>query len=201
MMRIDSETYKVKEINCHKTKTLKTQIVLATSLRKNGYHIIRLTHKEYGNTKKWNTYTVSRSGVVFQHYNEKYYTDFLGIENADKQSISIVIENMGCLFKTHEGKYINWLNEICDEKDVVMREWLGYSYWERFNNDQIKNVVQLCKQLCDKYDIPKTCVDFRNYHKDILKFKGIVFKSNYVEDCSDINPLFDIPGFNEMLSK
>jgi hypothetical protein len=53
--------------------------------------------------------------------------------------------------------------------------------------------------LCDMHGIPKKCVEFHHYHKDIIKYKGIVFRSNYIEDCSDINPLFDIEMFNEML--
>jgi len=109
-MQIDKTTYKIKEVNRYRTQIAKTQIVLATSLRKDNYHIKRLLHKDFGKTKKWNTYTISRDGVVYQHYDDKYHTDFLGVKEVDKQSISIVLENMGCLFQTSESKYINWLN-------------------------------------------------------------------------------------------
>ena len=199
-MQIDSTTYEIKEINRYKTQSVKVQIVLATSLRKDGYHITRLFHKEFGKTKRWNTYTVSREGIIYQHYDNKFHTDFLGIKEADKQSISIVMENMGCLFQTPTGKYINWLNEICDEKNVITKNWLGYSYWEQFPEKQLENIVSLCKNLCNEHNIPKVCIDFHNYHKDTIKFRGIVFRSNYIEDSSDINPLFDISKFNEMLS-
>src|ERR1035437_2581816 len=199
MMQIDDITYLVKDVNRYKTQTVKTQIVLATSLRKNNYHITRLLHKEYGKTKKWNTYTISRDGIVFQHYTNNFHSDFLGIKEADKQSISIVIENMGSLFKTPTGKYINWLNEVCDENNIITKNWLGYNYWEKFTTEQIKSVVLLCKQLCEEHNIPKNCIDFHHYHKETLKFRGIVFRSNYIEDSSDINPLFDIQKFNEML--
>jgi len=199
-MQIDNTTYGIKEINRYKTQNVKTQIVLATSLRKNNYHITRLLHKEYGKTKKWNTYTISRDGIIYQHYENKFHSDFLGIKEADKQSISIVIENMGCLFKTPAGKYINWLNEICDENNVIIKNWLGYSYWEKFTEEQIKSIVLLCKQLCEEHNIPKNCMDFHHFHKETVKFRGIVFRSNYIEDSSDINPLFDILKFNEMLN-
>jgi len=200
MIEIDNFTYCIKETNRYKTQTVKTQIVLATSLRKNSYHITRLLHKEYGKTRKWNTYTISRNGIIFQHYDDKFHTDFLGIKEGDKQSISIVLENMGCLFKTPTGGYINWLNEICDEENVIIKNWLGYSYWEKFNDEQINSLVSLCTNLCKKHNIPKECIDFHHYHKDIVKFKGIVFRSNYIEESSDINPLFDIKKFNEMLT-
>jgi hypothetical protein len=199
MLKIDSETYKVKDINHHKSQSVKTQIVLATSLRKSDYYITRLQHKEYGNTKKWNTFTIARDGTVFQHFDSKFHSDFLGIKEADKKLISIVIENMGALFQAPNGKHINWLNEICDIENVVEKTWLGYSFWEKFTDKQIENVVLLCKLLCVEHGIPNNCIDFHHYNKDVVRYKGILFRSNYIEDSSDINPLFDIPKFNEML--
>jgi len=200
-MQIDKTTYKIKENNWYKTETAKTQIVLATSLRKESYHITRLLHKDFGKTKKWNTYTISRCGTVYQHYDDKYYSDFLGIKEVNKQSISIVLENMGYLFQTSDDNYINWLNEICSKENVCEKNWLGYDYWEIFTNLQLENNVKLCKLLCEKHNIPKICIDFRHYHKDIFKFKGIVFQSNYIENSCDFNPLFDIENFNKLLLK
>ncbi len=198
-MEIDNITYGVKEINHYKTQNVKNQIVLATSLRKGSYHITRLQHKEFGKTKRWNTFTVTRDGVVYQHYNPKFHSDFLGIKEADKQSISIVLENMGSLFQTPSGKHINWLNEICDEENVIEKNYLGYSYWENFTEEQIISTVELCKKLSREFNIPKNCMEFHYFHKDTLKFRGIVFRSNYIQDSSDINPLFDIEKFNAML--
>lgn len=198
-MEVDNITYGVKEINHYKTQNVKNQIVLATSLRKGSYHITRLQHKEFGKTKRWNTFTVTRDGVVYQHYNPKFHSDFLGIKEADKQSISIVLENMGSLFQTPSGKHINWLNEICDEENVIEKNYLGYSYWENFTEEQIISTVELCKKLSKEFNIPKNCMEFHYFHKDTLKFRGIVFRSNYIQDSSDINPLFDIEKFNVML--
>lgn len=195
-MRIDDTTYCIKEINRHKTQIAKTQIILATSLRKDSHHIIRLQHKEYGETKKWNTYTVSRTGEIYQHYDPKFHSDFLGIKDADKKSISIVLENMGCLFAVPNNKYINWLNESCEIENIVEKQWFGYNFWEKFTDEQLESTVMLCRRLCDDFAIPKIVIDFHHYNKDIIKFKGIVFRSNYIEECTDINPLFDIPKFN-----
>ncbi len=198
-MHIDKVSHKVTAENRYKTKTLKTQIVLASSLRKSDNHITRLTHKDYGKTKTWNTYTVSREGEVFQHYDDKYHTDFLGIKIGDKQSISIVLENMGYLFETPEGKYVNWLNEVCDPKNVVKRKYVGYDFWEKIPDEQMECVVLLCREVCEKHNIPRVCIDFQHFHKDTSKFRGIVFRSNYNEDSGDFNPLFNISKFNEML--
>jgi len=198
-MRIDSETYNIPEINRYKTQIAKTQIVLATSLRKDSNHIIRLQHKDYHKTKKWNTYTISRTGEIYQHYDPKFHSDFLGIKDADNKSISIVLENMGCLFEAPGNKYINWINEECDNENVVEKSWLGYRYWEKLYDEQIESTVMLCRRLCDDFNIPRVAIEFNHFHKDIRKFRGIVFRSNHIDECTDINPLFDISKFNEML--
>ena len=140
MMQIDNSTYKVNEINHYKTNSVKTQIVIALSLRKNDHHITRLSHKDFGKTKKWNTYTVSRNGKIYQHYDDKLHSDFLGIKVIDRQSISIVLENMGYLFETNNGEFVNWLNEKCDTNHVVEKSLLGYDYWENIPKLQMKSV-------------------------------------------------------------
>jgi N-acetyl-anhydromuramyl-L-alanine amidase AmpD len=201
MMHIDKETYKISENNRYKTITPKTQIVIGVSLRKENRHIIRLQHTKYYENKNWNTFTISRDGKIYQHYDEKYHTDFLDIKEGDKRSISIVLENMGNLFQMSSRKYINWLNEFCDEKYIIEKEWLGYEYWEKFPNIQIEALISLCNILCKKHGIQKNFIDFNTYHKETYKFKGIVFRSNYIEDSSDINPLLNLIELNKKLNK
>ena len=195
---IDNIEYAISENNRYKVNSVKTQIIVATSLRKKNYHITRLQHKELGNTKKWNTFTINREGKIFQHYDDIYHTDFLDIKVGDKQSISIVLENMGCLFKVDDN-YINWLNEECESNRVAEKKWLGYNYWEIFNDEQIKSLAELCNMLCEKHNIVKEVIGFQHYHKDIHKFKGIAFRCNYVEDSGDINPLFNFTKFTKLI--
>lgn len=201
MMHIEKETYKIDEKNYYKTKTTKTQIVIGVSLRKDNNHITRLKHKEYGKTKRWNTFTISRDGKIYQHYDDNYYTDFIGIKEGDKHSISIVLENMGALYTISNGKHVNSLNEVCDENNVIEKELYGYNYWEIFPDIQIETLITLCKAICQKHKITKKFIEFNHYHNEIHKFKGIVFKGNYIEDSSDITPLFQIPKLQEMLQK
>ena len=198
-MNINKETYKIKQENRYKTKGSKKQIVIGGSLRKNNYHINRLLHKEYGKTKKWNTYSISRNGEIFEHYDPQYYSDFLGIKDADKNSISILLENMGSLVKLPNGDYINWINELCEKEYVVEKNWMGQHYWESFTDAQYDSILQLSEKLCDDFNIPKKVIEFHHYHKDINKFNGIVLRSNYIDDSTDINPLFDLVKFNELL--
>lgn len=198
MIHIDKETYKISSSNRYKTKTTKTQIVIGNSLRKKNYHINRLIHKEYGKTKKWNTYTITREGKIFQHYNPEYYSDFLGIKEADKKSISILLENMGALVK-HNNVYLNWLNETCEPELTIKKKFMGQYYWENITKEQYESLKFLVDFLMKEFKIENKIIDFHHHHKDVLKFKGIVLRSNYIEDSTDINPTLDISKIKELL--
>jgi N-acetyl-anhydromuramyl-L-alanine amidase AmpD len=200
-LEIDNKTYSVNSGNYYQTVIAKNQIVLSSSYRKDNYFTKRLLHKDFGKSKKWNNYTVTREGNIYQHYDDKYHSDFIGVKEGDKQCISIVLENMGCLFKTEDNEYLNSLNEKCNEKYIGAKNWLGCYYWETYSDKQLKSLATLCKGLCKKYNIPAICIEFGHYHKDISKFRGIVFKSNYVENSVNFNPLFDIDKFNKMLKR
>ncbi len=201
MLQIDDKTYWINDFNRYRTQIPKTQIIIGFSLRKDSNHIIRLQHKEFGKTKSWNTFTVCRNGLIYQHYDPKYHTDFIGVKEVDKKSISIVLENMGCLYKTPDNKYINWINEICDNDSVVEKNWYGCNYWEQIPEIQFLNTAKLCVDLCNKYNIPKKCIEFQLYHKDTIKYNGIVFIGNYIDSSSNTNPLFDNDNFNKLINE
>ncbi|MFW6272269.1 MAG: N-acetylmuramoyl-L-alanine amidase, partial [bacterium] len=147
----------------------------------------------------WNMFTISRDGEIYQHFDPKYYSKYIGDKNGNKLAITIVLENMGSLIKLDDDRFVNWLNEPCEKKKVVERKWVGYTYWENIPEIQLKKTAELCSKLCNDFVIPKTCIEFRHYHKDIKKFKGIVFRGNYFDDSGDLNPLFNINKFSEML--
>lgn len=199
-MKINKKTYKIDKQNFYQTKNKKEQIILAGSLRKENYHIKRLQKKEYGKTKKWCTYSISRNGEIYQHYDPQYYSDFMGNKNIDRKSISIVLENMGMVFYDYElNTFLNWVHEECHEDDVFERNWKGSRYWEIYTSEQMDATVELCNYLCNKYDIPLDCLGFNVYHEDTIKFNGIVTRSNYDTDYNDLNPHFDWKLFLDKL--
>jgi len=200
MLEIDKKTYRISSDNYYKSKPKKKQIVIGFSLRKNDNYLKHMQIKEFGKTKKWNTYTITRDGIIYEHYNPNYYTDFLGKKEWDKQSISIILENAGSLIKINETEYINWLNEIFNNDDVINYKWMGQKYWEKIPSNQYYTTLNLCNELCDKLKIEKKIMDFHNYHEDTVKFNGIVFRSNYIENSTDINPTFNIDKFNNWLN-
>jgi hypothetical protein len=191
MIIIDKTTYSTN--NYYPKQFDKKQIVLDFSFRKSNFHIVRLQTKT---NKEWNTYTVSREGLVYQHYDDKFYTDFIDIKENDKISISIVLENMGYLYYNDNTNYYNWLNEKCDKDSLIIKRWLDFKHWENIPNIQIENTALLCNEICDKHGINKSLIDFLHYHEDIKNFNGICFKSNHIYNYPNIHPYFNLESFS-----
>lgn len=195
MLNIDKETYKTVN-GFYKSKYNKTQIILAGSLRKENYHIKRIQYKFGGTSKEWCTYTISRDGNIYEHYYPKYYSDFMLDKEIDKQSISIVLENMGMLFYDYETEsYMNWVQDICDENLVFERKWNGHTYWEKYTEEQHKSTVELCKFLIKEFEIKNDSLGFNVFYDKTKEFEGIVTRSNYIQDHTDLNPSFDFKRF------
>ena len=201
MINIDKETYKKNNTNFYKTsKYKKNQIILAGSLRKKNFHIKRLSKKEGGNSKKWPTFSISREGKIFQHYDPKYYSDFMDNKDIDRHSISIVLENMGVLYYDHASfKYFNWILEECSEENIYEKNWKGYRYWEKYTDQQFNATINLCKFLCEKFKIPLKSLGFNIFINNTSKFSGIVTRSNFDVSYDDLNPSFDFKLFSETL--
>lgn len=186
---IDKKTYKTK--NHYKIKNAKRQIIIGNSLRKNDNHLIRLKNKDLGESKKYPTFTIKRNGKIYQHFNHNNHSDFIGIKEVDTKSITIVLENMGWLRKI-DGVYYNWINEICDEDHVGEKKWMGYTFWHKYTKEQIDSLNKLCDFLCEKHNILKSFIDFHHHHKNIKKYRGVVLKSNHIENSTDTNPFLKL---------
>lgn len=193
---VDRKTHAVRAENYHMNKTKKSQIILAGSNRKGSNNILRLRKKDFGLTKRWPTFTIRRDGKIFQHYDPQYYSDFMDIKEIDKKSISVVLENMGMVyFDFEKGKYINWINEVCEEDNLFEKVWKSGRYWEKYTDKQMVACVNLCAYLCRTYGIKQDCMGHYVFQDDTNAYKGIVTRSNYNSDFSDVNPSFDFKRF------
>jgi hypothetical protein len=197
-MKIDKDTYKTHKY--YRQKHDKTQIILGGSLRKDNLHIKRFETKDGGKAKEGSTFSIDREGNIFQHFDPKYYSDFMDDKDIDRKSISIILENMGMLFYDFEsGKYLNWIHDECPDELKYERKWNGHTYWEHYSREQYNSTVNLCKFLINEFDIELDCLGFNVYYEDTLKYEGIVTRSNYNSDYSDLNPSFDFKEFLEDL--
>lgn len=186
--------------NYHKGKKKKQQIIIGNSLRFDDNHIYRLKNKDFGKSYKWPTFTIKRNGLIYQHFNDSYYSDFIGKKDVDSISISILLENMGWLRRV-DGVFYNWINEpIEHENEVGKKKWQGYDYWQKYPIEQIDQLKNLLLFLCDKHEIHKSVIGFHHYHKAIKNYEGVVLRSNHIDKSTDSNPFLDLDDLGKFMN-
>lgn len=201
MIDINKTDYRCNDKNYIKKKYDKKQILLGGSLRKGNNHYIRMSNKENGESKNWCTYSIDRDGNILQHFDPKYYSSFMKDNMIDKKSISIVLNNMGMLkYDGNSDKYINWIHEECDFSLVYEKRWNSGLYWEKYSEKQIDSLIELCDYLIEEFNIKRDCIGNNVKYSDTIKFNGIVCRSNYDMDYTDLNPSFNFEYFMKKLN-
>jgi hypothetical protein len=181
---------------------IKSQIILTDSSRAESNGIINIENKHYVSEKPYPTFTISRSGEIYQHYNPKYFTYFFSFDDYDKKSIVISLENMNWLrYDNTTDTYRNWANEICLDTNVHEREWRNYRYWESYTQQQIDACNELCIHLCKKYKIPMDTIGHNSIDAYAPNYNGIVSRSNYAHEFTDLNPSFDWNYLIDVINK
>lgn len=197
---IDFNTYQLTENNYHTEIYDKKQIVIGNTNRRDMLHYASWIYRLNGKNKKTAAFTVTKEGVIYQHYDPKYYSDFLGQES-DKITISIVLENLGWFRKDSvNNKYIDWLGNYHKKQDeeVLMKRWRNHLYWDIYTNEQLISLKKLVIQLCDTYNINKRSIGCNVFNQDTDLFNGITFRSNYYQELTDVNPSFSFELLNDL---
>ena len=200
-MVIDQETYKLPETNYYSTEFKKRQIVLGNSFSESHKHIKGWLNRMGGEYKKTSMFTIDRKGNTFQHFTPDNYSDFTNNKAVDKKIISITIENQGWLQKDLlKDTYFDWVGNIYKRKvKVIEKRWRGFNYWDPYTAKQLKSCVELINYLCEEYNIPKKCVGHNTYIDGVEFFEGIVYKSNYYKESTDLSPAWDYKKMKDKL--
>ncbi len=199
-MVLDSETYILSEDNYYKTKNKKTQIVIGHTFSNDMSFFNGWKNRLNGKFKKTSPFTIDTNGNVYNHYSPKHHSDFIGFDPYDLKSIPILLVNEGWLIKdVINNQYIDWIGNIYDREDkVVERRWRSHTYWAPYTEKQIKSLVTLVDYLCDEFDIEKKVVEHNTQVYDIDKFEGVVFKSNYNKNTTDLSPAWNYNVFKQL---
>ena len=200
-MLIDNEKYILDENNFYPTEFEKRQIVLANTFSEKDNHIKGWKKRISGEYKKTSPFTVFRNGDIAQHYDSTKYSDFLGSKSVDKKVIVILLENQGWLEKDLlKDSYFNWVGNIYKRrKSVYEKRWRGFTYWDSYTSKQITSTVELVKHLCELHNIPKKCVGHNTFIDGVEYFEGVVYRSNYYKESTDLNPSWDFKKFKELI--
>ena len=188
-MLIDDTTYKLGVNNYNQIKTNKKLIVLGNTHTVNMNHYIGWGFRFGGKYKNTAHYTILVDGTVYNHYDTDYYSDVFNIPSLDKQSIFILLENVGVLTKSkNNNEYYTWIGDIYNGVDIIDKKWRSEKYWASYSDSQLKSAIDLCDELCVKHSIPKLVVP-HNIKLDNLKdYSGILYKSNINTKYLDITP-------------
>lgn len=191
-MEIDTNTYVLNHNNYIKKVFEKTQIVIGNTGRKDMRHFDSWSYRWNGRYTKTTTFTINVDGMIYQHYDPKYYSDFIGVEQ-DRCNISVGLVNPGWLKLIESDKYVDWLGHVYTEDDgVYEKSWRGYKYWLKYSEKQIKSLNSLLPYLCDIYNIEENIIETNVYDENVDIFKGVVFRSNYSRVFTDVSPAFNI---------
>jgi len=157
-------------------------------------HYAEWLYRLNGKNKKTATFTINKEGKIYQHYEPKFYSSFINNQQ-DKASISIILENIGWLRKDGiSNKYVDWLgNEYRkNDEDVLHKRWRNYNYWDSYTEKQFESLEFLVTKLCQEYEISKNFIGHNVYDENVDLYKGIVFRSNYYQETTDVSPAFDM---------
>ena len=176
----------------------KHQIILTHSSRNGLEYLQSLKYRYNGDFKRIPNYFISRDGKVLQFLNNSEHTNYFKEPNINRNSIIICLENLGWLQKEPlTDYYVNWIGDIYKGK-VFEKKWRDYYFWQPYTEKQLDVTVELCKELFKDMSISPTIVGHNTKINGVQKFEGVVTRSNFYSDRTDLSPAFN---FEEFLKK
>lgn len=152
-----------------------------------------------GYTKSDKTY----NGKVYQLFDDNYWTHHTNVTNTinnkfNSSSISIEICNLGPVRKI-DDEFYNLTGHLIDPKYVTEFEdnFLGYKYWHKFSQEQIKSLKKLIQFLSKKWDIDvseKYDNKWFQWDKKWREMKGLK------NECQIFPDRFGLPPQEEILN-
>ncbi len=178
----------------------KRQIILTHTSRNVENYLASLRYRYNGKFTKVPNYVISKNGKILQLLNNIEHTNYFSEININRNSIIVSLENLGWLEKQPlENHYVNWIGDIYKGK-AFERKWRDYFFWDPYTDNQIESLVFICESIVKDMKITKDIVEHNTKINDVHKFEGIVTRSNFDSDFTDLNPSFDFENFRKKLN-
>jgi N-acetyl-anhydromuramyl-L-alanine amidase AmpD len=175
----------------------KRQIILCHTSREVEEYLTSLKFRYNGNYDRIPNYVVTRWGKVLQLLPDNSHTNFFTEDNLNRNSIIISLENLGWLEKKPlSNYYINWKGSIYNEQ-VYEKKWRDFFFWQPYTTNQLQSTAELCIQLTESLNIEKRCVGHNTKVEGVSNFEGIVTRSNFDTNFTDLNPSFNFETFTK----
>ena len=177
----------------------KKQIVLCHSSRNVKDYVVSLKTRYNGNNPYLPNYIITREGDIVNIIPPDTYSKYMEIEQHNKNVITICLENLGWLRKNPlSGAYVNWIGNIYNE-GIFERKWRGHFFWQPYTEKQLNSLGLLINELCNEFNIPKNMIGHNVKVDGVEKYEGIVTKSNYDSNFTDLSPAFDFDELKKLL--
>lgn len=179
---------------------LKTLIILCHTSREGKDYLASLDFRNNGKYDRLPNYVILKDGLIIETLLPNKPSEFLEDKKLCNKSIVICLENLGWVSKNLlSTTYSNWLgNKVID---VHERKWRNKYFWDKYSDEQLKSLVELCDRLCNEYNIPKKFIGHNTKLNGVEKFNGIINRSNLSEDYTDLSPAFNfvylLENFND----
>lgn len=173
----------------------KKQIILMHSARDINNYLMSLKYRYNGKYDKIPNYVIDREGKVLKLLKDNEYTNIFPESNINKNSIIICLENLGWLEKEPlKNSHINWIGDIYKET-ICEKKWRDYFFWQPYTDIQVQNTAMLCKEIMKNNSIIEDCIGHNTKINGVERYEGVVTRSNFDSDYTDLSPAFDFTQF------
>jgi hypothetical protein len=184
------------------TYDTKNKIILCHTSRNTRDYLLSLKYRYNGEYTKIPHYIISKGGSVFKLLDDNHYCNFMDSGDVDKKSIIITLENLGWFDKIPlQNNFINWIGDIYKE-NIYEKKWRDYFLWDLYSDEQITSCVNLCKKLMEtNTTIEKKFIGHNTKVDGVDRYSGIVTRSNFSVNYTDLNPAFKFEYFKNEIEK
>jgi N-acetyl-anhydromuramyl-L-alanine amidase AmpD len=177
----------------------KSQIILTHTTRDVENYLASLRYRYNGKFERIPNYVIAKDGRILQLLENIEHTNFFNEKNINRNAVIISLENLGWLEKQPlENYYINWIGDIYTGNPFE-RKWRDYFFWDKYTNEQIESLGFLCQEIIKELKINNEIIGHNTKVNGVQKFEGIVSKSNFDSNSTDVNPSFDFEMFKNTI--
>lgn len=178
----------------------KKLIMLTHTSRVGKDYLTSLNIRNNGKYDRLPNYVILKDGSVIETLPHNQTSNYLDNKKINKKSIIICLENLGWVNKNLlSTTYSNWLgNKVTD---VYVKKWRNKYFWDKYTDEQLKSLVELCNKVCEETNIPKKFIGHNTKLSGVEKYSGIINRSNLSENYTDLSPAFNfvylLENFND----
>jgi N-acetyl-anhydromuramyl-L-alanine amidase AmpD len=177
----------------------KSQIILTHTSRNVEDYLTSLRYRYNGKFDRIPNYIVTKEGKILQLLDNIEHTNYFKELNVNRNGIFISLENLGWLEKQPlEDYYINWVGDIYRGVPFE-RKWRDYFFWDPYTDKQIKSLKNLIEVIFNDMKIEKNVVEHNTKISGVEKYRGIVTRSNFDSNYTDLSPAFDFEKLTKLI--